>query len=84
MVSGPSGTIYLEHEYLRRDLLIFWLTENCLCLVDPDAGMTAVCPRRQSRYNTVNMQRHAPKPFYLYIANWLNSTAGMNVVHNAL
>eukprot|EP01047_Picozoa_sp_COSAG01_P120711 COSAG01_NODE_49463_length_372_cov_0.571429_1_plen_37_part_01 len=37
--------------------------------------MTAACP--WSRYNTVNMQRHAPKPFYLYIANWLNSTAGM-------
>ena len=35
-------------------------------------------------YNTVNMQRHAPKPFHLYIANWLNSTAGMEVVHNAL
>jgi hypothetical protein len=37
------------------------------------------------------MQKHQPKPdgasaksFYLYIANQLNSTAGMNVVHNAL
>lgn len=35
-------------------------------------------------YNSINMQKHAPKPFYLYIANQLNSTAGMNVVHNAL
>ena len=36
------------------------------------------------RYNSLNMQKHAPKPFYLYIANRLNSTAGMNVVHNAV
>merc|ERR1712216_1047816 len=35
-------------------------------------------------YNSLNMQKHQPKPFYLYIANQLNSTAGMNVVHNAL
>merc|ERR1712087_574849 len=35
-------------------------------------------------YNSINMQKHAPKPFYLYIANQLNSTEGMNVVHNAL
>jgi hypothetical protein len=28
--------------------------------------------------------KHQPKPFYLYIANSLNSTAGMNVVHNSL
>ena len=35
-------------------------------------------------YNSVNMQAHTPKPFYLYIANQLNTTAGMNVVHNAL
>eukprot|EP00947_MAST-08B_sp_MAST-8B-sp1_P000645 g645.t1 len=36
-------------------------------------------------YNSLNMQRHQPsKPFYLYVANRLNSTAGMNVVHNAL
>lgn len=26
-------------------------------------------------YNSVNMQKHAPKPFYLYIANQLNTTA---------
>eukprot|EP00662_Eupelagonemidae_sp_cell21_P037922 gene37922-45394_t len=38
----------------------------------------------------VNMQQHQPKgsapggKFYLYISNALNSTAGMNVVHNAL
>ena len=38
-------------------------------------------------YNSDNMQKHQPKPdgksgksFYLYIANQLNSTAGMNVV----
>ena len=44
-------------------------------------------------YNSLNMQKHSPtgypglpgsKPFYLYIANHLNSTAGMNVVHNSL
>merc|ERR1712096_390086 len=35
-------------------------------------------------YNSLNMQKHQPKPFYLYIANQLNSTQGMNVVHNAL
>lgn len=35
-------------------------------------------------YNSLNMQKHQPKPFHLYIANSLNSTAGMNVVHNAL
>lgn len=35
-------------------------------------------------YNSLNMVKHAPKPFHLYVANALNSTAGMNVVHNAL
>eukprot|EP00035_Acanthoeca_spectabilis_P028659 m.471581 g.471581 ORF g.471581 m.471581 type:complete len:185 (+) comp31271_c0_seq1:912-1466(+) len=30
------------------------------------------------------MQRHAPRPFALFVANELNSTEGMNVVHNAL
>ena len=42
-------------------------------------------------YSSDNMQKHQPKPdgvsagsFFLYIANPLNSTAGMNVVHNAL
>lgn len=35
-------------------------------------------------YNSLNMQKHQPKPFYLYIENALNSTAGMNVVHSAL
>ena len=35
-------------------------------------------------YNSKNMVKHAPKPFHLYIANRLNSTAGMNVVHNAM
>ena len=35
-------------------------------------------------YTSKNMVKHAPKPFYLYIANRLNTTAGMNVVHNAL
>ena len=42
-------------------------------------------------YNSDNMQKHQPKPdgtsarsFFLYIANPLNSTAGMNVVRNAL
>jgi len=35
-------------------------------------------------YTSVNMQKYAPKPFYMLIANKLNSTAGMNVVHNAL
>eukprot|EP00756_Hemistasia_phaeocysticola_P029584 Hpha_TRINITY_DN16239_c0_g8::TRINITY_DN16239_c0_g8_i1::g.14584::m.14584 len=36
-------------------------------------------------YNSLNMQKHMPSPhFYLYSANQLNSTAGMNVVHNAL
>jgi len=41
-------------------------------------------------YNSANMvafskRTEIPKtPFYLYIANRLNSTAGMNVVHNAL
>jgi len=35
-------------------------------------------------YNSLNMQKHQPQPFHLYIANALNNTAGMNVVHSAL
>merc|ERR1712151_951059 len=30
------------------------------------------------------MQKHQPKPFYLYIMNTRNSTEGMSVVHNSL
>merc|ERR1719353_1353152 len=35
-------------------------------------------------YNSLNMQKHQPKPFYLYVANRLNGTKAMNVVHNTL
>ena len=35
-------------------------------------------------YASENMLQHAPKPFYLYVANRLNGTAWMNVVHNSL
>eukprot|EP00040_Diaphanoeca_grandis_P025848 m.143864 g.143864 ORF g.143864 m.143864 type:complete len:527 (+) comp30340_c0_seq3:335-1915(+) len=35
-------------------------------------------------YTSLNMLNYSPKPFSIYIANQLNSTAGMNVVHNAL
>jgi len=35
-------------------------------------------------YNSLNMQKHRPESFHLYIANQLNGTGGMQVVHNAL
>lgn len=35
-------------------------------------------------YNSLNMQKHSPTPFYLYVENQLNSTEGMNLVHNAM
>jgi len=35
-------------------------------------------------YNSANMQKHAPKPFYLYIHNELNGTTHMEIVHNAM
>merc|ERR1712064_182448 len=35
-------------------------------------------------YNSLNMQRHQPKPFHLYVANVMNTTEGISVVHNAL
>ncbi|CAE8697181.1 unnamed protein product, partial [Polarella glacialis] len=35
-------------------------------------------------YASLNMQRHQPKPFYLYVANPWNSTEGLSVVHSAL
>jgi len=36
-------------------------------------------------YTSETMTKHQPRPkFHLYIANQLNSTAGMNVVHSAL
>ena len=67
-----------EAAFNQATLADVMATQNWPVITEQDKGIATLW------YNSVNMLNHAPKPFYLYIANALNSTAGMNVVHNAL